>query len=194
MVTKTTILRIKKTAKRYRKGSQIPHHLALEKAAREEGFKSYHEAISGRMDAMSPSLNETHDTSAIRVHEYLPGTRALIEAEHAIKLGARPTIASAISGLCVRTARQMYRATTGNQPPNGRLPNSLSWYFSTNARKVQAEKIATICKGVFADKQISPGNPYLVTYEEYWRHFKANAEFSFDNVFAYVRLIHPEHA
>lgn len=189
MVTKTTILRIKKTAKRYAKGSQIPHHLALEQAAKEEGFKSYHEAISGSMAAMFSPLKETPDTPVIRIDECSPGTRALIRAEQAIRLGARPMVASAVSGLAMRTVHRMYRAITGNLPPNSPLPGSSPWFLSTAERKVQAAKIATISKRMFAHDRTSHANPYVATYEEYKRQLKGNAEFSFDLVFAYIRLM-----
>lgn len=189
MVTKTTIMRIKKTAKRYAKGSQIPHHMALEQAAREEGFRSYHEAISGSIAAMSSPLKELPDTAVIRIDECLPGTRALIRAEQAIRLGARPMVASAVSGLAMRAVRSMYRAITGNPPPSSPLPVSLPWFLSTTERKVQAAKIATISKKMFAHDRTSHANPYVATYEEYKRQLKGNAVFSFDMVFAYIRLM-----
>lgn len=68
----------------------------------------------------------------------LEKSRQIQRCADLIKIGARPVIASHLTGVSNREAIEVYSEIFGERPPRGMLPSSRDWYFITKERTLHA--------------------------------------------------------
>jgi flagellar transcriptional activator FlhC len=108
------------------------------------------------------------------------------------RIGARPQLITAETGLSKDKARKIYRDATGKNPPTGQTPYSPDEFVKLWRLNIDASLFVNIHQNITSNAQIAQIDALIKSYKLYLEHVHLRGtqrELSFNRAWTLLRLI-----
>lgn len=118
--------------------------------------------------------------------------RALLAVKLA-RVGARPQLIMAETGLSKDKARKIYFDATGKHPGKGQAPYSADWFVRLHKTNIDSSLFVNIHRSITSKSQITPVDALIKSYKLYLEHVylrgDTHRELSFTRAWTLLRLV-----